>query len=394
MHLPGDTPAGMRAAFARRLHGAPVAYTTKIQIGEGRADHVSGVPGTLQTCEKREIMLQKYEAETHRNGVSKQERKEISQIISPGDGGTGEEQLAVLDALLQSPDFRASDRNRRFLRFVVEETLAGRADRIKAFTIAVDVFGRDASFDATVDPIVRIAAGQLRKSLRDYYAGPGKADPVHISIPLGAYVPVFERRSPRNMFVALASRHLSRSRSLAVGAGLVATLGLALSVATPFWLDLTTHVGRRAAPVLVLDTARTSQANANANQLAEMLNDALWLNVGRERAVRSVGVRPHEKLETVVSRIRAMFGPENDVYELLTSVQIEGDEVRIYWHLLDSASREVQASSLVKETFQPAGKAALVETAAAKVAAALFGYEGALAQYQADATVASHSTEN
>ncbi|MBY8916860.1 hypothetical protein KVG22_09690 [Nitratireductor sp. R6] len=299
-----------------------------------------------------------------------------------------------MDALLQSPDFRASDRNRRFLRFVVEETLAGRADRIKAFTIAVDVFGRDASFDATVDPIVRIAAGQLRKSLRDYYAGPGKADPVHISIPLGAYVPVFERRSPRNMFVALASRHLSRSRSLAVGAGLVATLGLALSVATPFWLDLTTHVGRRAAPVLVLDTARTSQANANANQLAEMLNDALWLNVGRERAVRSVGVRPHEKLETVVSRIRAMFGPENDVYELLTSVQIEGDEVRIYWHLLDSASREVQASSLVKETFQPAGKAALVETAAAKVAAALFGYEGALAQYQADATVASHSTEN
>ncbi|WP_025030360.1 hypothetical protein [Nitratireductor aquibiodomus] len=300
----------------------------------------------------------------------------------------------VLDALLQSPDFRASDRNRRFLRFVVEETLAGRADRIKAFTIAVDVFGRDASFDATVDPIVRIAAGQLRKSLRDYYAGPGKTDPVHISIPLGAYVPVFERRGPRNMFVALASRHFSRSRSLMVGAGLVATLGLALSVATPFWLDPANHANRRAAPVLVLDTARTSQANASASQLAEMLNDALWLNVGRERAVRSVGVRPHEKLETVVSRIRAMFGAESDVYELLTSVQIEGDEVRIYWHLLDSASREVQASSLVKETFQPAGKAALVETAAATVAAALFGYEGALAQYQTDATVASHNTEN
>ncbi|MEC9245502.1 MAG: hypothetical protein VYB05_12075 [Pseudomonadota bacterium] len=384
----------MRAAFARRLHGAPVAYTTKIQIGEGRADHVSGVPGTLQTCEKREIMLQKYQAETYRNGVSRQERNEGPQPELLGEGSTDKEQLEVLEALLQSPDFRASDRNRRFLRFIVEETLAGRADRIKAFTIAVDVFGRDASFDATLDPIVRIAAGQLRKSLSDYYAGPGKSDPVHISIPLGAYVPVFERQGSANMFAKLASRSFSASRLLTLSTGLAAACILALSATPSLWPSFSGLSDRRGGAVLVLDAARTSQVNSDASQLAEMLNDALWLNVGRERVVRSVGVRPNEKLETVVSRVRAMFGPESDVYELLTSVQIEGDEVRIYWHLLDSASREVQVSSLVKEAFRPGGKAALVETAAARVAAALFGYEGALAQYQADATVASHDAEN
>lgn len=339
-------------------------------------------------------MLQNYQAEIYRNGVSKQEGKEEPQVASPGEGGTNEEKAAVLEALLQNSEFRASDRNRRFLRFVVEETLAGRADRIKAFTIAVDVFGRDASFDATVDPIVRIAAGQLRKSLRDYYEGPGKADPVHISIPLGAYVPIFEKRGPTNLFAALASRHFPSRRVWAAGAGLVTAVALLLSVTTPRWLDVPTGANRGTAAVLVLDTARTSQVNADANQFAEMLNDALWLNVGRERAIRSVGVRPHEQLETVVSRVKAMYGPESEVFELLTSVQVEADEVRVYWHLLNSASREVQVSSLVKEAFSPAAKAALAETTAARVAAALFGYEGALAQYQADATVAANSTED
>ncbi|XHB98199.1 hypothetical protein ABWH97_07645 [Nitratireductor sp. ac15] len=339
-------------------------------------------------------MLQKYQAETHRNGVTTHEGKEELKATSSEEGGTKEEQTAVLEALLRNSEFRASDRNRRFLRFVVEETLAGRADRIKAFTIAVDVFGRDASFDATVDPIVRIAAGQLRKSLREYYAGPGKSDPIHISIPLGAYVPIFEKRGPMNPFAALAPHHFSRSHSLLAGAGLATAFALLLTATAPLWLDTPTRADRGTAAVLVLDTARTSQANADANQFAEMLNDAIWLNVGRERAIRSVGVRPHEKLESVVSGVRSMYGPESDVYELLTSVQLEADEVRVYWHLLDSASREVQVSSLVKEAFRPASKAALAETTAASVAAALFGYEGALAKYQTDATVAANSTQD
>ena len=48
----------------------------------------------------------------------------------------------ALDRLLASPDFQASERNKRFLRYVVEETLAGRDDRIKAYSIATLVFER------------------------------------------------------------------------------------------------------------------------------------------------------------------------------------------------------------------------------------------------------------
>jgi len=98
---------------------------------------------------------------------------------------------AQLARVLASAAFDASERNRRFVRYVVEETLAGRGDRIKAYDIAVTVFGRDDSFDPQSDPIVRIEASRLRRSLERYYLLAGGDDPVRIEIPKGAYVPAF-----------------------------------------------------------------------------------------------------------------------------------------------------------------------------------------------------------
>ena len=48
----------------------------------------------------------------------------------------------------------------RLSTFVVEQALAGRAGRIKAYTIATEVFGRDPKFDPQLDSIVRIEAGR------------------------------------------------------------------------------------------------------------------------------------------------------------------------------------------------------------------------------------------
>ena len=45
------------------------------------------------------------------------------------------------------------------LGYVVTESLSGRADRIKAYTIAVEVFGRSGTFDPQSDPVVRIEGG-------------------------------------------------------------------------------------------------------------------------------------------------------------------------------------------------------------------------------------------
>ncbi|MBB6306367.1 hypothetical protein [Xanthobacter tagetidis] len=103
---------------------------------------------------------------------------------------------AQLERILGSTDFAATERARRFLAYVGGETLAGRAERIKAYTIATEVFGRDASFDPQSDPIVRVEAGHLRRALERYYLGAGRADPVEMTIPKGGYVPVFVLRAP------------------------------------------------------------------------------------------------------------------------------------------------------------------------------------------------------
>ncbi|MDC7741221.1 adenylate cyclase [Rhizobium binxianense] len=109
------------------------------------------------------------------------------------------EQLA---RILRSTDFDATDREHRFLEYVVEECLSGRNARIKAYNIAVEVFGRLDTFDPQVDPIVRIAASHLRRSLERYYLTAGKSDPLVIGIPTGSYIPTFLARSPGDEGVA------------------------------------------------------------------------------------------------------------------------------------------------------------------------------------------------
>lgn len=96
-----------------------------------------------------------------------------------------------LDHILASDAFDASARNRMFLRYVVDETLAGRPEYIKGYTVAQQVFQRDASFDPQLDPVVRIEASRLRRSLERYYLTAGKHDRIRVDLPKGGYVPRF-----------------------------------------------------------------------------------------------------------------------------------------------------------------------------------------------------------
>ena len=101
------------------------------------------------------------------------------------------------ERVLASGDFDGSPRSREFVRFIVEEALAGRQDGLTQAAIAVKVFGRRNDFDPTVDPIVRIQAGRLRRSLERYYLLTGADDPVRIELPRGRYVPAPAMGGPR-----------------------------------------------------------------------------------------------------------------------------------------------------------------------------------------------------
>lgn len=101
-----------------------------------------------------------------------------------------EDVRSALERILSSPEFKGKSMLQGFLRFIVEETLGGRAHQIKGYTIATQVFARKEDFDPIRDPIVRIQAGRLRRTLERYYQTRGKDDPVRIEVPLGSYVPI------------------------------------------------------------------------------------------------------------------------------------------------------------------------------------------------------------
>lgn len=98
--------------------------------------------------------------------------------------------------ILAQDDFKASGRLSAFLKFIVTETLEGRADRLKAFSIAVTVYGRDDTFDPQANSIVRVEATRLRRMLERYFRENGRDAPIEIRIPKGRYVPEFIRREP------------------------------------------------------------------------------------------------------------------------------------------------------------------------------------------------------
>lgn len=79
----------------------------------------------------------------------------------------------------------------KFLLYIVAETIEGRHPQITEHEIGVRVFDRPRSYRTVEDNIVRNYARQLRRRLAEYFASEGIAEPEHIEIPLGGYVPVF-----------------------------------------------------------------------------------------------------------------------------------------------------------------------------------------------------------
>jgi serine/threonine-protein kinase len=99
-----------------------------------------------------------------------------------------------LDRVLASGTFRRVDRLKRFLSFIVTETIAGRGDQLKEYVIGVQVFDKDSSFDPRADPIVRVQARRLRARLVRYHREEGGSDALLIEMPKGGYTPVFKSR--------------------------------------------------------------------------------------------------------------------------------------------------------------------------------------------------------
>jgi TolB-like protein len=113
-----------------------------------------------------------------------------------------------MDRILHSGPFHQSHRRQRFLEYLVNETLAGRSERLKGYNIALEVFGRPETFDPIVHPLVRIEAARLREKLREYYGTEGHSDAIHIDLPKGTYAPLIEFREGEQQVKSVSKRRM------------------------------------------------------------------------------------------------------------------------------------------------------------------------------------------
>jgi len=99
--------------------------------------------------------------------------------------------LRELQEILASHHFCNSKRYPSMLKYIVENTLAGKSEHLKERTIGVEVFDRPPTYDTNSDTVVRYTAGEVRKRLLLYYSESGHNSAVRISLPAGSYIPEF-----------------------------------------------------------------------------------------------------------------------------------------------------------------------------------------------------------
>lgn len=111
---------------------------------------------------------------------------------------------AEVEKISSSVTLGSSARLCRFLRYVVEETLAGKGGELKEYSIGIEVFDRTASYDPNVDSIVRSGARRLRSKLKEYFESEGVRDSILINLRSGSYIPLFRLR--QDLSVDLATK--------------------------------------------------------------------------------------------------------------------------------------------------------------------------------------------
>ena len=118
----------------------------------------------------------------------------MSSATSPRETFSNEEKLAVeaqVERLLATPFFNHSKRFPSFLRYVVEQTLAGNSENLKERMLGIEIFGKSVDYDTANDPIVRVTAAEIRKRIAQYYQQPGHQSELRLSLPPGSYIPQF-----------------------------------------------------------------------------------------------------------------------------------------------------------------------------------------------------------
>jgi len=252
---------------------------------------------------------------------------------------TAVEIRAALDHILASEPFAHVERPCRFLRHLVENALHGEQSTLKESLLGMQVFGREASWDPRVDPVVRQEAARLRKRLARYYQN--AAPEVRIELPVGTYVPVFRRVLPAQPEPLLPPREESRPvpvpdiqpvegsaprKGLRFAAGALVIAGLAGA-----WQFVRTR--SPAAPSIVVLPFKSLSADPANAYFADGLTDEITDELVRIKSLRVLARTSAFAFQNRGADLREVGRRLSVTHVLEGSVERFGDQVRISAHL-------------------------------------------------------------
>ena len=239
---------------------------------------------------------------------------------------TADEVREELARVLGSPSFASAARAQRFLKYVVEQVLAGQGDGIKEVVLGSEVFDRGSDFDPRIDTIVRVEAGKLRKRLDDYYASDGAGGALRIDIPKGSYVPRFERRAPAGVpSEAAATAPAGRSRSPLKWLAAAAIAAVAGGAVWAMWWRPPAVPATASIAVLPFENFSPDPANEYlADGLSEDLTDAL--SRSGLRVVARTSAYTYKGKSTDVREIGRRLNAE---YLIEGSVRRDGERLKV-----------------------------------------------------------------
>jgi TolB-like protein len=300
-----------------------------------------------------------------------------------------------LDPILQSGPFHQSRRRQRFLEYLVNETLAGRGERLKGYNVALDVFDRPESFDPVTDPLVRIEAARLREKLREYYGTEGQGDPIRIDLPKGSYTPHIEfcqpatpgpwpdrpdTTSPDRLLAPSQGPVAAQPRWRKTPLGFLAASLVAVSLFAGFtawkWWTPSTSLSEKAS-IAVLPFESIGN-DPKWDRFADGITEDIVTDLSHSKDLFVVARNSTEVYRGKPADVRNVGRDLGVRYVLEGSIQPSGDQIRMTAQLIDATTGGHVWSNRYD---RPATDLFKVQSEVTeKIAATLTGYEGAVAE--------------
>lgn len=268
------------------------------------------------------------------------------------DGDIREE----LSRLEQDSRFRAGPRARKVLRYVVQEEVAGRGERIKALSIAIDALGFTGDFTSKNDAAVRAEATRVRRALANYYTSFGSEAPLEIRLPRGTYRPQFvtlsfdasQTETPQTPEAAHDDvSPPKRERLCRDWRGFsIAALIMALLITATFWA-LTARADRNLTeyPTIVISQQNGGDMSDPGTLMVESINHALIVKLSDFSGIRVVVGETAAQADQILSNLPDSLN--RSVYRFDSVVRQKGADWEYEWTVVGADTKSIIAADTV-----------------------------------------------